>query len=110
MFNDDIYLQIEGTAMGSSLSVTYACLYMALKEQIAIKQFIRTTTHLPILYKRMVDDVAAIMTNRMQAMVFMHLLQTAVNTGINFEYQINDVDMIFMDMEIYSVHVYTRSQ
>ena len=100
-FNNDIYLQIEGTAMGSSLSVTYACLYMALKEQIAIKQFIRTTTHLPILYKRMVDDVAAIMTNRMQAMVFMHLLQTAVNTGINFEYQINDVDMIFMDIEIY---------
>ena len=100
-FNDDIYHQIEGTAMGSSLSVTYACLYMALKEQIAIKQFLRTTTHKPVMYKRMVDDVAAIMENRMQALIFMHLLQTTVETGINFEYQINDTSMIFMDMEVY---------
>ena len=28
-FNNEIYLQRDGTAMGSSLSVTYACLYMA---------------------------------------------------------------------------------
>jgi hypothetical protein len=100
-FNGQIYHQIEGTAMGSSLSVTYACLYMALKEQIAINQFMRTTSYQPILYKRMVDDVAAIITNKMQATVFMHLLQTAVDTGIHFEYQIDDKQMIFMDMEVY---------
>ena len=34
----------------------------------------------------------------MQALIFIHLLQTTVDTGINFEYQINDTSMTFMDM------------
>ena len=49
-FNGNIYHQVEGTAMGSSLSVTYACLYIAQKEKIAIEQFMRSTTHKPIMY------------------------------------------------------------
>ena len=38
-FNDRIYLQTNGTAMGTSLSVAFACLYVGYKETLALNQF-----------------------------------------------------------------------
>ena len=93
--------QRDGTAMGSSLSVTYACLYMAHKEKLAIDLFMSGGLKSPKLYKRMVDDIAAIFTARTDAHIFMEILKTTVDNSIKFEYEINDDGMIFMDLELY---------
>ena len=59
-FNDKIYLQTNGTAMGTSLSVAFACLYVGYKENVALHQFKYRGLADPLIYKRLVDDTMAI--------------------------------------------------
>jgi hypothetical protein len=101
VFNQEIYKQLNGTAMGSPLSVTYACLYIAYKEQIAIRQLLYRGLPDPIIYRRMVDDIAAVVRDMNSALTLMKLLETNVDKGIKFEYQISKDKLIFMDLEIF---------
>ena len=50
----------------------------------------------PKLYKRMVDDIAAIFTARTDAYIFMEILKTTVDNSIKFEYEINDDGMLLI--------------
>ena len=50
-FDNHIYKQLNGTSMGTSLSVTYACLYIGYKEQQAINLFKYRKFNDPLLYK-----------------------------------------------------------
>jgi hypothetical protein len=109
-FNQQTYLQMDGTAMGSSLSVTYACLYMAYKEQLAIDRFMHGGYQPILMYYRMVDDIAAIITDKIWALALMQSLIENVDEGIKFEYQINDDSMIFMDLEIYKCNEFTKTK
>ena len=109
-FNQQTYLQMDGTAMGSSLSVTYACLYMAYKEQLAIDRFMHGGYQPILMYYRMVDDIAAIITDKIWALALMQALIESVDEGIKFEYQINDDSMIFMDLEIYKCNEFTKTK
>ena len=109
-FNQQTYLQIDGTAMGSSLSVTYACLYMAHKEQLAINRFLHGGYQPLLMYYRMVDDIAAILADGTQAVAFMQTIINEVDEGIKFEYQIKANNMIFMDLEIYKNDEFTTTR
>ena len=105
VFNQDTYKQLNGTAMGSPLSVTYACLYIAYKEQLAIRQLLYRGLPDPIIYRRMVDDIAAVVRDMNSALTLMKLLETNVDKGIKFEYQISKDKLIFMDLEIFKTDV-----
>jgi hypothetical protein len=55
----------------------------------------------PIIYRRMVDDIAAVVRDMNSALTLMKLLETNVDKGIKFEYQISKEKLIFMDLEIF---------
>ena len=101
VFNQETYRQLNGTAMGSPLSVTYACLYIAYKEQLAIRQLMYRGLPDPIIYRRMVDDIAAIVRDMNSAHTLMKLLETNVDKGIKFDFLIRTDKLIFMDLEIF---------
>ena len=87
--------------MGSPLSVTYACLYIAYKEQLAIRQLMYRGLPDPIIYRRMVDDIAAVVRDMTSALTLMNLVETSVDKCIKFEYQISKDKLIFLDLEIF---------
>ena len=55
MFNDDLYIQKIGTAMGTKLAPTYACLFMGSLEEDFLQTKWKGTQ--PKLYKRYIDDL-----------------------------------------------------
>ena len=59
IFNNNIYLQVRGTAMGTPVAVTYANIFLYHLEMPILRRLQRT---LPSLYyRRYVDDIFAIM-------------------------------------------------
>ena len=63
-FNNQKYLQINGTAIGTPLAVTYAGLFMADIETRALNKLKIHKLPEPILYKRLMDDLASIHINK----------------------------------------------
>ena len=55
-FNNKIYLQIKGTAMGTPCAVTFACIYMAEIEYRVTIELRKNKISLPIYIKRFIDD------------------------------------------------------
>ena len=51
-FNDNHYIQREGTAIGSHLGMNYACTFLGDWE----KELLQKSEHLPAQYWRYVDD------------------------------------------------------
>jgi hypothetical protein len=100
-FDDQVYKQLNGTSMGTSLSVTYACLYIGHKEKQAISLFKYRKFNDPLLYKRLIDDCAGIFSNHNHAQFFMQMMEHVTNDKIKFEYKISDTELIFLDMNIY---------
>ena len=52
-FNNEYYLQISGTAMGTRCAPNYAIIFMAELEE----QFLSTVTLKPRIWKRFIDDI-----------------------------------------------------
>ena len=52
-FNNDVFQQISGTAIGTKFAPPYACTFM---DQIETK-FLRTQSHQPIVWFRYIDDI-----------------------------------------------------
>ena len=100
-FDNHIYKQLNGTSMGTSLSVTYACLYIGYKEQQAINLFKFRKFNDPLLYKRLIDDCAGIFHNHTHAQNFMQIMEQLTNEKIRFEYIISDKELTFLDMKIF---------
>ena len=74
-FNNKKYLQINGTEIGTPLAVTYAGLFMADIETRALNKIKIYKLPEPILYKRLIDDLASIHINRASAENFINTLQ-----------------------------------
>ena len=55
-FNDEIYLQTQGTAMGTRMAPSYANLFMAELEA----NLLTCTTHQPYVWWQFIDDIFAI--------------------------------------------------
>ena len=53
-FDDQLYRQIIGTAMGTRVAPTYACLFMGWLEEKILKTWKGTK---PYLWKRYIDDI-----------------------------------------------------
>ena len=105
-FQNQIYKQLNGTSMGTSLSVTYACLYMGHKEQQAINCFKLRKLNDPLLYKRLIDDCAAIFCDYDQAALFMQMMEKVTNDKIKFEDKISNTELTFLDMKLYKDHTF----
>ena len=100
-FNNKTYLQINDTGIGTPLAVTYAGLFMADIETRALKQFKRYKLPEPIIYKRLMDDLASIHINKENAEHFIKTLQAVLPEQIKFTYEISDKECIFLDLTLY---------
>ena len=89
-YKDKVYKQINGTSMGTSLSVTYSCLYIAHKEKQAIDIMKFKKFKDPLMYKRLVDDCAGIFIDELHAKEFMRTLEHVTNDKIKFDYKISN--------------------
>ena len=62
-FDDQIYLQLQGTAMGTPFAVTFACIYMSMLEIETLRLCRSTDTSSfipPILLCRFIDDIFSV--------------------------------------------------
>ena len=89
-FNNKIYIQTNGTAIGTPLAVTYAGLFMADIETRALNKIQLYKLPEPILYKRLMDDLASIHVNKTSAQNFIDTLKQVFPDQIKFAYEVSD--------------------
>ena len=100
-FNNNTYLQINGTAIGTPLAVTYAGLFMADIETRALNRIRLYGMPEPVIYKRLMDDQASIHINKANAYTFIETLQQVLPNQIKFTYEISEETCIFLDLILY---------
>ena len=67
-FNNEHFLQIHGTAMGSPMAPTYANIFMAVLERELLKK--APNNLVPIEWIRFIDDIFAIWTHDTEKLHF----------------------------------------
>ena len=71
MYNDKLYKQVDGVAMGSPLGPTIANFFLAHLETVLLKNKSKSS---PALYLRYVDDIFAIFEDEEDCSEFLNLL------------------------------------
>jgi hypothetical protein len=94
-FENQTYLQISGTAMGSTLAVVFANIYMYILESNALKLL----THQPLYYKRYIDDIIYL-TDHLTSHILHQLLTVQDPINIKFTGNIAEDKCIHMDLEL----------
>ena len=99
-FNNEHYLQIHGTAMGSPMAPTYANIFMAMLEQKLLKE--APEGLIPIEWIRFIDDIFAIWTHGLNKLqTFLSHINRSHPT-IKFEYTFSTQSVNFLDTTIYT--------
>jgi hypothetical protein len=109
-FNNQVYLQLRGTAMGTPFAVTFACIYMSMLEMEAIK--VCKTHHPafipPLLLSRYIDDIFAIFDTTLSASLFFTTFNTLRPT-IKLTFNISSPSQPFLDLTIFKGPRFTSS-
>ena len=101
LFNDEIYDQIDGVAMGSPLGPVLANIFMGHYEKIWIENYMGTK---PEIYKRYVDDIFCLFQNEVDALIFFEYLnEQHINIKFTYEKEI-DGKLCFLDVLIKNVN------
>jgi hypothetical protein len=96
-FKDRIWLQIFGTAMGTSAAPVFASLFMAELEQPWLEEF-ESIFH---IIKRFLDDgVGITFANAVETKHMLDKFNT-LNPNIQITYSISETSAIFLDLEIF---------
>ena len=96
-FNNSMYQQIQGTAMGTKMAPSYANLFMDRFE----KAFLAQEPNLPLVWKRYINDILCIWTGtRSQLDSFPDRLNKA-HSSIKFTWSISDTQIQFLDLNIH---------
>jgi len=90
-FNGDIYLQIEGTAMGTPMAPTYAILFMFAIERQHINR--------ALYYKRYIDDIFGIFNSADHFNDFVHAINSVIPDRLKLEAIICGSEGIFLDIK-----------
>lgn len=94
-FEESVYLQIKGTAMGTPFAPSYANLYMANLEQ----NFLASQTHVPLLWTRFIDDIFLIWTHGEESLkTFLETLNTSYD--VHFTWHISPTSVTFLDVTV----------
>ena len=72
IFNNHLYEQTDGVAMGSPLGLSFANIFMCALEQNFLSNC--PSNYKPIFYRRFIDDTFCIFQNRTQAECFLNYL------------------------------------
>ena len=95
-FNDQHFTQIQGTAMGTKMAPSYACLFMGSLEQ----RILNTSQYKPHLWVRYIDDIFGIWLHSSEEwnIFFEHL--NSSHDSIKFVGSISDRSLPFLDVEV----------
>ncbi|XP_033121407.1 uncharacterized protein LOC117120505 [Anneissia japonica] len=96
LFDSDMYLQINGTAMGTPMAPQYANIFMSNLEQ----RFLETQTLRPLLYLRYIDDIFMIWTHGMDTLLQFHNDFHNFHPTINLTLEYSDDKVNFLDTTI----------
>jgi hypothetical protein len=90
-FEDNIYLQIEGTAMGTPMAPTYAIIFMYAIERKHLRQ--------ALFYVRYIDDIFAIFTSVTHITEFVDKFNSIVPERLQLESIVYGQESIFLDLK-----------
>ena len=98
-FDDQLYRQIIGTAMGTRVAPTYACLFMGWLEEKILKTWKGTK---PYLWKRYIDDIFFIWRGSEAELVTFieHLNKAHPSIKFTSTYNTETKTIPFLDMQI----------
>ena len=108
-FNNEYYLQISGTAMGTPFAVMYACIFLAELEHelhtiLVNLQKYDPHLYLPLLLRRFVDDIFGIFRNRHSAQVYLKEYER-LKPYIKLTSTISNTNIDILDITVYkSIH------
>ena len=94
--DNEHYLQLEGTAIGSKLGRNYACTYMGawetkLHEQSELK---------PLVYLRYIDDIFGIWLHGQQSLEEYHALANSIHPNIKVDLRMSCSSIDFLDVTV----------
>ena len=96
-FNEEYYLQVHGTAMGTRMAPSYANLFMGKLEQM----FLHTQEKVPLVWWRYIDDIFAVWTHGEPALqLFVDELNCFHDT-IKFTANWSTKEVVFLDTRVY---------
>ncbi len=96
-FADEMYHQIQGTAMGTKMAPAYANIFMAeLEEELLDKYHIK-----PLLWKRYIDDILCIWPGTMSDLKTFMIYLNQAHTTIKFTHESSTTSVDFLDITIY---------
>ena len=106
-FNNKLYRQIQGTAMGTRMAPSYANIFM---KDIEL-QLTETSPNKPKMWLRFVDDILMIWNHGKQTLEEFKELANNIHPTIKFSFKSNDNEIPFLDTVIYrgkDNHILTR--
>jgi hypothetical protein len=97
------WLQMSGTAMGTPLAVTFACIYINQLEQLTIKALQNNGivfNQICLYYRRYIDDIFAIFTSEEEALQFVNTFNEMRPGQIELITTHIGKSVTFMDLDI----------
>ena len=96
-FNDNYYLQIQGTAMGTKMAPAYANIFMGNLE----KELLEIGSGKILVWKRFIDDIFIVWDgSEAEFKQHMETINTLHNT-IKFTHECSDHEITFLDLTLY---------
>ena len=95
-FNDEHFLQTQGTAMGTKMAPSYACLFMGDLEE----RFLDQATFKPHIWIRFIDDIFFIWTHGQDKWDSFFENLNSFHQSIKFVSQTSSKSVPFLDMEV----------
>ena len=95
VFNGEHYKQIGGVAMGSKLSLNYACLFVGFVEEKMLRDY---TGIKPDLYKRYMDDVVGAASYTEDDLTQFLIFASSYHPKLQYTWSISSVKLPFLDM------------
>ena len=103
-YNNEIFRQVQGTAMGARMAVKYANIYMGRKWEITLAR----TTDKPYFYVRLIDDIFMIWTHGVEKLRQFYQEINNVDRNIQYELNYDSNQITFLDTVVivtdYTMH------
>ena len=85
VFDDKLFLQLLGVAMGSRSSPTYACIFMGMLEVMILFSWEQAGCQMPYLWRRFIDDMFFLWRGSEESLLQFVAHLNSVHATIKFE-------------------------
>ena len=103
-FNDNFYIQKQGTAMGTKMAPAYANIFMGALESRILSE----TNPSPIHWKRYIDDIFLVWTDTKESLEQFIKSINNLHPRINFTAEFSTDEITFLDLCLYKGERFTK--